>query len=287
LRDTAAEFPTICTLINIGQSFEGRDLFVLKISSGAGKPGIWIDANIHAREWITNAIGTYTINELLRSTDPETRRLTEDFDWYIMPMMNPDGYEYSRNTDRMWRKTRSTTTSPLGCRGADPNRNWGYTWNQGGSSPNPCTDTFMGATAFSEPENAAANTYFATIAGQVKFYLSLHSYSQLILLPYGHNNNRIPQYNEWMRIGNLAAAAFRQRFGTNFRVGNIVDLLYVASGGSMDHVLGTHGTALTYTFEMRDTGSYGFLLPPAQIVPSCLEFMDALHAIVNEVRQMN
>jgi murein tripeptide amidase MpaA len=285
LDQQAAAHPGVATITSAGQSYEGRDLKIIKIARGPSpKPAIWLDANIHAREWITNAVATYTINQLLNSNDAAIQALTRDFDWYIMPIMNPDGYEYTRSTDRMWRKTRAPTPSPLGCRGADPNRNWAFHWMEGGASNNPCSDTYGGSSAFSEVETERSAAFIDNIADDIVLYLSLHSYSQLILLPYGHNNNRYPDYAEYMRIGAATAAAIRRRHGTAFQHGNIVDLLYVASGGSMDYVKGNHDTALTLTFELRDTGRYGFVLPPAQIIPSGEEFVDGLVVMVDEVR---
>jgi hypothetical protein len=275
------------SVIDIGTSFENRPLKVLKISkSGETKPAIWFDSNIHAREWITSAVCLYVINELLTSTDPAVMRWTEDYDWYIMPHHNPDGFEYSRTTDRMWRKTRSTTSSPLGCRGADPNRNWNFHWLGGGSSTNPCTDTYAGPSAFSEKETKAASDFQADVLGsRLSFVLSLHSYSQYILIPYGVRVP-FPPHQEYMRIGQATAQAIQQRYGTRFTPGNIVDLLYVASGGSGDWAHGVRNVDLTFTFEMRDTGSYGFLLPASQILPSSYEFMDGLHVMIRELGGM-
>ncbi|CAG7820649.1 unnamed protein product, partial [Allacma fusca] len=96
--------PNITEVFSIGKSFEGRDLNVLKISRGGPTKGaIWLDANIHAREWITSAVAINTINELLNG---ERQGWTEDFDWYILTVFNPDGLVYTKTTDRMWRKTR-------------------------------------------------------------------------------------------------------------------------------------------------------------------------------------
>lgn len=81
---------------------------------------------MHAREWISGATSTYILNELLTSTDPAVIDIAENFDWYIFPVTNPDGYAYTHTNDRMWRKTRYPFTAT--CYGADPNRNWGHQW---------------------------------------------------------------------------------------------------------------------------------------------------------------
>jgi len=286
LDEVASNYSSVASVFSIGTSFGGRDLKAIKISkSGETKPAIWFDANIHAREWITNAVCLHVINELLTSQDPVIQSWTEKYDWYILPVHNPDGYEYSRTSDRMWRKTRSNTTSPLGCKGADPNRNWGFHWLEGGSSTNPCTDTYAGSSAFSEPETRAASIFQESISDRLCFVLSLHSYSQLILIPYGVEIP-FPPHEEYMRIGNRAKDAIAQRYGTAFTPGNIVDLLYVASGGSGDWAHGVLNVDLTFTFELRDKGAYGFILPANQILPSCYEFEDGLASIIEDLDEM-
>lgn len=119
-----AENPEVTTSLIGGTSYENREIRGVKVSYKAGNPGVFIEANIHAREWVTSATATYLLNELLTSTNPDIRRIAEDYDWYIFPVTNPDGYEYSHTSDRQWRKTRSVQN--FLCRGADPNRNWGY-----------------------------------------------------------------------------------------------------------------------------------------------------------------
>jgi len=282
LEEAAAGNSTIASTGSYGRSFENRDLRYIKMNKGnTDKPIIVIDANIHAREWITNTIATWTIKELLTG---DAQGWLDRFNFYIFPMVNPDGYEYSRSVDRMWRKTRSNLAGGA-CRGADPNRNFAFGWNTGGSSNQPCSDTYMGVSALSEPEAASIASFLDSIADTTIFYLSLHSYSQLILIPYGTDLGRVPDHAEHMSIGNAAAAAIRTRYGTAFTPGNIVELLYVASGSSVDQMKGLYDTDLAYTFEMRDTGRYGFILPADQIVPSCLEFMDGLNVILQRLAE--
>ena len=63
-----------------------------------GNPAIFIESHIHAREWITSATATWFINELLTSSDPEVRQLANNYDWYILPILNVDGFVYSHET---------------------------------------------------------------------------------------------------------------------------------------------------------------------------------------------
>jgi len=278
--EIASSHSAIASTHSYGTSFENRDLRYIQLNKGnTNKPLIVVDANIHAREWITNTIATYLINSLLTG---DAAKHLDNFNFVIIPVVNPDGYEYSRNTDRMWRKTRSNLAGGI-CRGADPNRNFAFGWNTGGSSNQPCSDTYMGVRASSEPEVAALAALLDSLSARTVFYLSLHSYSQLILIPYGTNLGRVPDHAQHMTVGNAAAAAIARRYNTRFTAGNIVELLYVASGASVDYAKGRHDTDLTYTFEMRDTGAYGFILPPAQITPSCLEFMDGFDVILGHL----
>ena len=102
-----------------------RSLFLIILSGG-----------IHAREWISPATASFLMKELAENSRAH-KSILNKYDIFIMPSMNPDGYEYSRNYDRMWRKTRSANRGSS-CIGTDPNRNWGYNWGLKGASKNPC-----------------------------------------------------------------------------------------------------------------------------------------------------
>lgn len=163
-----------------------------------GNRAIFIEANIHAREWIASATATYVLNQLLRSTDPAVVEMALNIDWYIIPVTNIDGYEYTRNENRNWRKTRSPTS--LICVGVDPNRNFAHNWlvadedGDLGASKAPCSDTYAGPYAFSESETAAVNDYFASIQDRFDVYLSFHSYGHVLLCPYGTTFVRIVSF---------------------------------------------------------------------------------------------
>ena len=102
LRQLASDYPHLLTLKNIGKSYEGRDMLVAKISSGGNKkrPAILIDAGIHGREWIAPAMALYIIYNLVDKNSLNSD-LTDSVDWYILPVLNPDGYEYSHTTVRV------------------------------------------------------------------------------------------------------------------------------------------------------------------------------------------
>lgn len=89
--------PTIVTGFVAGMSHQRRPMRGVKISYKTGNPGIFVESNIHAREWITSATATYLINELLTSTNTSIRRIAEDYDWYILPVFNVDGFVYSHD----------------------------------------------------------------------------------------------------------------------------------------------------------------------------------------------
>ena len=104
------------TTESIGKTTEGREMRVAMVCKGGcgNKPGVWIDAGIHAREWIAPAVVTWMLNELVEN-DAAHEDLTENYDWYFLPAHNPDGYEFSWDEDRMWRKSRSDYNSEVGC----------------------------------------------------------------------------------------------------------------------------------------------------------------------------
>lgn len=93
--DLAAANPTNVSIVVGGSTFEGRQIKGVKISNGPGKKAVFFEGGIHAREWIGPATVTYIINDLLNSKDPEFRQIADSFDWYLFPVTNPDGYEYT------------------------------------------------------------------------------------------------------------------------------------------------------------------------------------------------
>ncbi|XP_022254702.1 carboxypeptidase B-like [Limulus polyphemus] len=283
LENLAAENSPIASILSIGKSYEERDLKAIKISKETSndKPIIWIDAGIHAREWISIATAVYIAKELIQNynSDPDIKSLVDTFEWYILPSVNPDGYEYSHDYNRMWRKTRSVGTSVWGCIGVDANRNFGFKWNQGGASSNPCSDLYAGPKAFSEPETKAISEFILARKNQVKLYIATHSYSQLWLTPWGWTSKLPDDYDDQYNLANIAVKALNSVHGTKYQIGSSTNLLYIAAGGADDWAYGVAGIKYAYTPELRDTGRYGFVLPASQIIPSGEETFAAVKAM--------
>ncbi|CAF3428507.1 unnamed protein product [Rotaria socialis] len=273
-------YPSLATSFIVGTSYEKRQMKGLKISSSktavtvAGIPvnakkAVWWDGGIHAREWISPATNIYIAHSLLSSygTDPTITHFVDQFDYYILPVFNVDGYAYTWKSDRLWRKTRSKTSQP-GCIGADPNRNWNYHWCEGGASSDPCDDTYCGSKPFSEVETAQVSNFLLTHNDTFVHYINFHSYSQLWMSPWGYTTSKPAQFKLQDDGSAKAVKALGAVFGTNYVHGNIGSTIYIASGNTVDWTFGTANITFSYAVELRDTGEYGFLLPEDQIVPT-------------------
>ncbi|KAL1516707.1 hypothetical protein ABEB36_000584 [Hypothenemus hampei] len=204
LREMVFNYDDKLTLLNAGRTFEGRDILGVKLEIGnrRNRRAVFIEVNIHAREWVTSATATYILNQLLINQDAAVRELAESYVWYIFPVANPDGFVFSHTNNRLWRKTR--TRSSILCFGTDPNRNWPYQWMQGGASNQPCSDIYAGPRPLSEPSTAALSNFIDTVGQDLIAYISFHSYSQMLLLPYEHTTRHLDNYNEMLAIGREA-----------------------------------------------------------------------------------
>jgi len=236
---------------------------------------VWFNGGIHAREWISPATVLYMMDKLL--SDPTNEYYLDRLDIYVLPVFNIDGYVWTHNSDRMWRKTRKPNTGST-CVGTDPNRNFARGWGGQGSSNSPCSETYRGTAALSEAEVKNVVTFLAKDPTNVRFsgYIDFHSYSQLWLSPWGYTATLPPAWNLQNQLSYEAITALQTLYGTVFRYGNTYNTIYPASGVSNDHTYGELGILYSYAPELRDTGQYGFLLPPAQIVPSGEETFRAL-----------
>ncbi|KAK6739075.1 hypothetical protein RB195_020885 [Necator americanus] len=281
----AAQRPDLVTLLNVSRTFEGRPMYGVKISSSHRfKPAIFVDAGIHAREWVAPAAALYMIKKLVSEygKDPVITRSVDKFDWYIIPQANPDGYEYSRVSDRLWRKTRSRNiTVNKWCIGADANRNWGHRWGEAGANRSPCSNIYAGSRPFSEPEIVGLRDLVTWQIPNLIIYASLHSYGQLLLSPWGYTQARPDNYLDQRNAAKIAVAAMRNATGAEYNYGTIAELMYPASGTSIDYMQ-DRGVPYIFGVELRPLDShdsYAFSLPPHYIRPTGEEMLAGLIAI--------
>ncbi|EAW83760.1 carboxypeptidase A5, isoform CRA_e [Homo sapiens] len=195
------EHSDIVSKIQIGNSFENQSILVLKFSTGGSRhPAIWIDTGIHSREWITHATGIWTANKIV-SDYGKDRVLTDilnAMDIFIELVTNPDGFAFTHSMNRLWRKNKSIRPG-IFCIGVDLNRNWKSGFGGNGSNSNPCSETYHGPSPQSEPE-VAAIVNFITAHGNFKALISIHSYSQMLMYPYGRLLEPVSNQRELVRL---------------------------------------------------------------------------------------
>ncbi|NXQ01704.1 CBPA1 Carboxypeptidase, partial [Vidua macroura] len=278
------DHPSLVSKIQIGQSYEKRPLYVLKFSTGGpNRPAIWLDTGIHSREWITQATGVWTANKIAKEygQDPSVTAILDSMDIFLEIVTNPDGFAFTHSSNRLWRKTRSINAGSR-CVGVDPNRNWDAGFGDAGASGNSCSETYHGPYPNSEPE-VKSIVDFVKSHGNIKAFVSIHSYSQLLLYPYGYTETPAPNEQELHMISAKAVAALSSLYGTQYEYGSIITTIYRASGSTVDWTY-NQGIKYSFTFELRDTGRYGFLLPARQIVPTAEETWLALKVIMEHAR---
>ncbi|XP_070578066.1 carboxypeptidase B-like [Ptychodera flava] len=274
----------IVTLVNVGKSYHGRRMTALKIgaASRTAKEGVWIQAGVHAREWIAPASVLYMANKLVQDfgSDSLVTNLLVHFDWYVLPVLNPDGYVYSWKTDRLWRKTRSPIPDTV-CIGVDGNRNYGFEWGGAGTSADPCDNEYVGPFPFSEPEIYSVANFLYRSSTKFRAFLDIHSYSQLWLFPWSYTLDPTPEadYIKQNSVAYLAVNTIKNVHGKDYTPGPYAATMYPSNGTAIDWAYGELGIMYSYTVELRDEGQYGFLLPEHEIRPTSRELYAAVKAV--------
>eukprot|EP01113_Clastostelium_recurvatum_P000001 TRINITY_DN0_c0_g1_i1.p1 TRINITY_DN0_c0_g1~~TRINITY_DN0_c0_g1_i1.p1 ORF type:complete len:445 (-),score=152.65 TRINITY_DN0_c0_g1_i1:68-1372(-) len=295
LQTMANSFPSLMKYTaSIGTTVNNNPIPALVITgtSGNNKKKVFVQGGQHAREWVGPATVVFLIESLVANYSKndqfgrDAKELMDTTEFYVVPLLNVDGYLFSWSSNRLWRKNRRLV-SGTSTYGVDLNRNWdGANWCNLGASKTPSSDTYCGPNAFSEPETQASTRWFKAngpYAGSIDY----HSYSQLMLRPWGHVNTPPADEARLKQLGDGYAAAIRSYSSRVYR--SIPSFqLYYTTGTASDNWKWTSGvnSPLSYTVELRppEGDSAGFQLPANQIAPNCAENWAAFVYFVKDIK---
>lgn len=272
----AARSPALASVQQLGASTQGRRIRALRVSAApVDAPAIVLNGGQHAREWISVMTSTCVADRLVTDyeVDPRVRNILDRYTVWVAPVINPDGYVYSWESDRYWRKNRRAP------HGVDLNRNWSVGFGGRGSSSSRRSQIYRGPHAFSEPETRALRDLIAR--ERVAAHIDFHSFGQLILYPWSHTKTPAPDRDRLAALGDVMASAIASTHGKRYRLIAAQDL-YTAGGTALDWSYGERG-AMGFTIELRPSGGNGFVLPPEQIQPTCDEAYAAVLALAERL----
>jgi carboxypeptidase T len=272
LQVAADAHPDSTALSSLGDSYEGRDIPIIKISDNAAtdedEPEVLFTCNMHAREHLTTEMCLHIVDRLTSGSS----EFVNSREIYVVPSLNPDGstYDISGGEYQGWRKNRQPNSN--GTIGTDPNRNFAYKWGCcDGSSTSPSAEDYRGPSPASAPEVAALQAFVdSRVVGgaqQIKGHIDFHTFSELVLWPFGHTFDTVTEgmtqaeYDRFQSIGEEMAAS-------NGYTPDQSSGLYITDGDINDWMWGSH-KVLSYCFEMYPTGGGidGFYPPDEDIAP--------------------
>jgi murein tripeptide amidase MpaA len=255
-------YPQFISKFSIGKSFEGRDIWALKISANSDtKPTIWFDALHHSREPLSAELVLRFVDALAKQYfyDLEIMRILQTREIIVVPCVNPDGYEYNRQTHPqgggMWRKNRRPNLD--GSYGVDLNRNYGWKWGTIINDVGMDSEAYQGVSAFSEPETQALRDLMAQV--KPRFAVTVHSYGNEWMFPWGYIDE--PSVSDAL----FRYYAERLTDKNGYVAENGWHLYGATSGTTDDYLYATFGT-LAYTLE-AGTNIDGFWAAPSRIEP--------------------
>ncbi|GAA2480268.1 M14 family metallopeptidase [Streptomyces gobitricini] len=271
------QYPGIMSRRVIGKSYQGRDIVAIKISDNVAadenEPEILFTHHQHAREHLTVEMALYLLREFGAGygSDPRITNAVNSREIWIVPDLNPDGGEYdiASGSYRSWRKNRQPNSGSSYV-GTDMNRNWNYKWGCcGGSSGSPGSDTYRGRAAESAPEvKVVADFVRSRVVGgkqQIKAGIDFHTYSELVLWPYGYTyDDTAPGLTR--DDHDAFAAVGRKMAASNGYTPQQSSDLYITDGSIDDYLWGAH-KIFGYTFEMYPrSASGGGFYPPDEVI---------------------
>lgn len=265
IQATAKNNPGLVTVSSIGKSVENRDIWNVRVSAlPEGAPAAVFMGGHHAREHVSVEVPLRLLQYLVdeyNQKNPRIVSLLNKFEVHIIPVVNPDGKEFdiSGTTYKYWRKNRSRNGSANDF-GVDLNRNYGFGWGGAGASNYSKDETYRGPSAFSEPETKTIKTFLETHTN-VTTLLSYHTFSKLVLWPWGHIDEEVSNAKD---LSVFKTAGEKMAKWTGYKGMKSGDL-YLASGDTCDWAYGELGI-FAFTFELDPESQWSGGFYPGQSV---------------------
>uniref|UniRef100_A0A182MRH7 Peptidase M14 domain-containing protein n=1 Tax=Anopheles culicifacies TaxID=139723 RepID=A0A182MRH7_9DIPT len=274
LEALADRYPEKSTVSTIGKSYEGNNINAITINPDQTRKVILV-ANLRAREWIAMSSAIYIIHELLRNSNSYPQ--ANNFQWIIVPVPNPDGYEYTKTNDRSWCKNR--VPQSYNDYGVDLDRNFAYKWEDSirFDSNDPAAETFRGTGALSEPETQGI-TDLLQYHADAYLYVDIQVFGQRIFIPWGYTEELAPNVNLLQSVAEAGASAIYAQSNQAFQVGTPAELEEIAAGSSMDFC-NSIGIKASVTLKVS---SDTYDLPPENIIPVGQEAFIAVIAMAEK-----
>ncbi|CAG9789474.1 unnamed protein product [Diatraea saccharalis] len=224
MTDLTLKYQENVEVITIGNSTEGRDILALEVMNGIGKKQVLIEGGIHGNEWISVEFVTYLANQLINNdgSNQQLAALAKNYNWYLIPILNPDGYDYNQKVDRLYRKNRNKYGDGIG---VDLNRNFDYSFRKFATSDDPNDENYCGPNPFSEPETKALKSFMDKTLNDLYAYVAIHSYGQKIVIPYSDRVNHVDDYAEMANYGKQAIVKMYKLYGRKYSVGTFYDTM--------------------------------------------------------------
>jgi hypothetical protein len=290
----ANTYPSIVSQpVSVGTTIENRPILRLRITApgdATNRKRVWIQGLMHAREWISGSTVqyiAYSLAQAYTNGNSRVRSLLNNVVFVIVPVVNPDGYVYTWTSNRLWRKNREYIVSGK-VYGVDINRNWPSHWGGAGSSSSPSSETYRGPYAASTREVQALRAAFVNEPNVVGA-IDLHSYSQLILRPYGWTTSASPHESALSSVGKQFANDIKATTGKTYTsqrsvqlyatTGDVVDWWYDASPSEKASAGVPGPRPYAYCIELRPataSGNQGFILSASEIIPTGQEIYAGL-----------
>ncbi|KAK6023205.1 zinc carboxypeptidase, partial [Ostertagia ostertagi] len=239
------------------------------------KPAVWLDGGNHAREWPAFHVAVYFIEQLVQryKIDDKITGYVESLDIYIFPVLNPDGFVFSRTSTksiiRQWRKNRAPSNcsgstgfaKDVCCEGVDLNRNY---------------------------DLGAVRDFVLSkeVYGRLHALVSMHTHGQLWILPYNHHKRTYPE--DFKELESLAARAAEKVYSyreTKYRIGTAADMLGTATGGATDWIKKNTPTKYVYVTERPQICSrtwFAFQIKPHWLIPIGKETWMGIKVIIDQ-----